>query len=55
MSEPLVIEVNGLTKTSGGDVPVHTLRELEIQEGEFVAIIGASGSVKSTLFRVLGG
>jgi putative ABC transport system ATP-binding protein len=58
MSETAIIEVEGLTKTyQVGDVPVHALRgiDLQIQKGEFVAIIGASGSGKSTLFHILGG
>jgi putative ABC transport system ATP-binding protein len=58
MSEPAIIQVNGLTKTyQVGDVPVHALRgvDLEVDRGEFVAIVGASGSGKSTLFHILGG
>src|ERR1700677_325718 len=58
MSEGVMIEVEGLTKTyQVGDVAVHALRgvDLQIQKGEFVAIIGASGSGKSTLFHILGG
>jgi len=55
MSE--VIRVEGLFKTYRmGDVEVPALRgiDLTIERGEFVAVMGSSGSGKSTFMNVLG-
>lgn len=52
-----VIQVSALTKDFYvGDITVHALRgiNLEIEEGEFVAIMGTSGSGKSTMLNILG-
>ncbi|HEX8336993.1 MAG TPA: ATP-binding cassette domain-containing protein, partial [Pyrinomonadaceae bacterium] len=52
-----VIRLEGIHKTySMGDVEVHALRgvTLGIREGEFVAIMGASGSGKSTTMNIVG-
>ena len=54
---PEVIRLEGIHKTySMGDVEVHALRgaSLSIREGEFVAIMGASGSGKSTTMNIIG-
>jgi putative ABC transport system ATP-binding protein len=52
-----LIELNKLTKTYRmGDIDVHALNgvDMHVEEREFVAITGASGSGKSTMLNILG-
>jgi len=54
---PLAIQVRDVTKTYQlGQIRVRALRQvsLQIERGDFVAIMGSSGSGKSTLMNILG-
>ena len=52
MTEPPTFEIDGLRRSYGGgwrlDLPA-----LEVQQGEFLAILGPTGAGKSTLLRLL--
>src|SRR5512135_1538602 len=53
-----VFKAAGITKVYHmGEVEVHALRgvDLELEESEFVVLLGPSGSGKSTLLNILGG
>ena len=57
MSRPAVIEVTDLHKTyQQGDSEVHAVDgvSLRVDPGDYVAIMGASGSGKSTMMNILG-
>ena len=51
-----MIRLDNIHKTYAGAQPLHVLRgiTLHVEEAEFVSIMGASGSAKSTLLNILG-
>ena len=52
----MIIRLNDINKTYPGVVPLHVLKDinLEIERGELVSIMGASGSGKSPLLNIIG-
>ena len=51
-----MIHIKNLHKTYQAAQPLHVLKgiDLDIEEGDFVSIMGSSGSGKSTLLNILG-
>ncbi|MEZ0341857.1 ABC transporter ATP-binding protein [Mycobacterium sp. pV006] len=54
MTSVKAVGIRGLTKSFGDQTVLRSL-DLDIADGEFVAMLGRSGSGKSTLLRVLAG
>ncbi len=57
MSNPVIIRLEAVTKTYGaGETEVHALAgvDLIVEQGEYCAIMGASGSGKSTMMNIIG-
>ena len=49
-----LVQISGLSKSFGNQMAVHPL-DLEISNGDFLAILGPSGCGKTTLLRMMGG
>ena len=53
-----MLKISNLSKTyKKGDIPIPALQDIsvEVNQGEFVSIVGRSGSGKSTLLNLIGG
>ncbi len=54
----ILLKLNNIEKYyTQGEIQVHALREinLDVDEGEFAALVGPSGSGKTTLLNIIGG
>ncbi|MBP1618198.1 MAG: transporter, ATP-binding protein [Bacteroidetes bacterium] len=51
-----MIKIRNLNKTYNNGSPLHVLKgiNMDVEDGEFLSIMGASGSGKSTLLNILG-
>jgi ABC-type Fe3+/spermidine/putrescine transport system ATPase subunit len=50
-----IIEIKSVTKRFGGDVVAVSDVSIDIQSGEFFALLGPSGCGKTTLLRMIAG
>src|SRR5690625_1536273 len=53
IKEQTMLSIKGLTKVYGGKTKAVDDLSIEIEDGEFVAFIGTSGSGKTTALRML--
>jgi len=54
MSEPSLLQLSGVSKHFGGVIALRPL-DLEVAQGEILAIAGSNGAGKSTLLRIMCG